>query len=377
MAARAIDSRPPKQPLPDEEPTMTTRPGTALAAFTGLLSVATVAPADEPVTLENVVAPTANSPDEPLAEFSLERAAHFLDSASLDWQKSRQCFTCHTNYMYLLSRPTISSEAPAHTAIRQSAEQMVTKTWPSEGPRWDAEVVMAALVLAHNDAATTGKLHEATRTTLDRMWTVQREDGGFTWIKCDWPPMESDDEYGACVAALAAGVAPEDYAQSPAAKTGLAKIKEYLAATPMPSLHHRAMLVWAAARLPELISAEERQVTIDELLALQHDDGGWGLASLGNWQRGDGSPQDTAASDGYGTGFVVYVLRQAGLPADDARLQQGIAWLKSNQRDSGRWFTRSLHADSKHFITHAGTAFAVMAIRACEGPAVETQAAAN
>jgi squalene-hopene/tetraprenyl-beta-curcumene cyclase len=114
------------------------------------------------------------------------------------------------------------------------------------------------------------------------------------------------------------------------------------------------------------MTAEQKQACIDELLALQKANGGWGLATLGNWQRADGSPQDVDASDGYGTGFVIYILRRAGLPADDARLQRGIAWLKSHQRASGRWFTRSLHKDSKHFITHAGTAFAVMALAACK-----------
>jgi squalene-hopene/tetraprenyl-beta-curcumene cyclase len=44
---------------------------------------------------------------------------------------------------------------------------------------------------------------------------------------------------------------------------------------------------------------------------------------------------------------------------------KGIAWLKSNQRVSGRWFTRSLNTDNYHFMTNAGTAFAVMAIQAC------------
>ena len=44
--------------------------------------------AAEPVTLDNFVAPTANPADEPLtAAFSLDRAAEFLDSAALDWQK--------------------------------------------------------------------------------------------------------------------------------------------------------------------------------------------------------------------------------------------------------------------------------------------------
>jgi squalene-hopene/tetraprenyl-beta-curcumene cyclase len=51
---------------------------------------------------------------------------------------------------------------------------------------------------------------------------------------------------------------------------------------------------------------------------------------------------------------------------DDERLQRGIAWLKSSQRTSGRWYARSLNKDSKHFISHAGTAFAVRALAACE-----------
>jgi squalene-hopene/tetraprenyl-beta-curcumene cyclase len=81
--------------------------------------------------------------------------------------------------------------------------------------------------------------------------------------------------------------------------------------------------------------------------------------------REDGTPQPTEISDGYGTGFVIYVLRQSGAAEDDPRILQGVEWLKANQRASGRWFTRSLKKDSHHFISHAGTAFAVMALVSC------------
>jgi squalene-hopene/tetraprenyl-beta-curcumene cyclase len=67
-------------------------------------------------------------------------------------------------------------------------------------------------------------------------------------------------------------------------------------------------------------------------------------------------------SDGYGTGFVLYVLRRAGAPADDAAIRRGVDWLKTHQRESGRWITRSLRKDGRHFLSHAGTAFAVMAL---------------
>jgi len=319
------------------------------------------------VTLENVQDPGENRKDEPLAkEFSLDRAAGFLDAAALQWQKQRQCFTCHTNYAYLYARPSVSADVPAAKEVRRFAEELIQTRWVEKGPRWDAEVVATAAALAFNDAATTGKLHPLTRQALDRMWTVQREDGGFTWIKCDWPPMESDDHYGATLVAIAVGRAPKGYAQYGAAVKGMERLKLYLKNNPGPTLHHRAMVLWGASKVEGLLSDKQKEEIVNDLLKLQKPDGGWGLATLGDWKRSDETPQDVEHSDGYGTGFVIFVLRQANVPARDPRIQKGIAWLKANQRESGRWFTRSLHKDSKHFITHAGTAFAVMAIGECD-----------
>ena len=345
-------------------------------AFTWLLFTAATVRAAEPsaastapgeVTLANAVEPTANSPDEPLAGgFSLERGKHFLDSASLAWQKEQDCMTCHTNYLYMLARPALGADDEAHRQVRRYAEDLVTKRWPEKGPRWDAEVVMSALTLAANDVATGGKLHPVTKTALERMWVVQQAGGGFEWITCDWPPFESDHEFGATMAALAVSLAPEDYAQTPAATEGIAKLKTYLTKTPMPTLHHRLMLLWADTYRPGWLSPGERQALVDQLLALQHDDGGWSVASLGNWQRADGSPQDIKTSDGYATGLAVYLARRAGVSASDPRLVKGVGWIKSNQRASGRWFTRSLHMDSKHFLTHAGSNMALLALAACD-----------
>ena len=82
-------------------------------------------------------------------------------------------------------------------------------------------------------------------------------------------------------------------------------------------------------------------------------------------------------SDGYATGFAVCVLRQAGLPAERPELVRGIRWLKRNQRVSGSWFTP--HAEwgmglktqggigtRDLAILNLSTAFAVMALHACE-----------
>lgn len=320
--------------------------------------------------------PEKNLRDEPLAEtFSLDKAVAFLDAASLHWQQTRQCLTCHTNFAALYARPGLPGDERNPRTVREFAEELVTKRWPEKGPRWDAEVVAAAAALAFNDALTSSKLHPVTRTALDRMWTVQREDGGWNWLKCGWPPMESDDHYGATLAAIAVGVAPEKYLKTDAAQKGLEKIKSYLRKNAAPTLHHRAMLLWAASYVPDLMNASERQSCIDELRKLQRPDGGWAAASLGDWQRADGLMQDTETSDGYGTGFALFVLRRGGVPAEDPTVQRGLTWIKTHQRVSGRWFTRSLNRDNHHFLTHAGTAFTLMALRECGAIQVQTAGA--
>ena len=177
----------------------TTTPLLAVAVvLAALFGAATSLAAVEPVTFENLVPPASNRADEPLAEkFSLNKALHFLDSASLDWQQSWGCFTCHTNVSYLISRPNVSADAPAHREVRKYAEELVSLRWEEVGSRFDAEIIAIAAAMALNDAATTKKLHPLTRVALDRMWTAQRPEGDWKWpTRCGWPPMESDEHYG-------------------------------------------------------------------------------------------------------------------------------------------------------------------------------------
>ncbi|MGE3820513.1 MAG: squalene--hopene cyclase, partial [Isosphaeraceae bacterium] len=233
-------------------------------------------------------------------------------------------------------------------------------------PRFDAEVVATAAALALNDASSTGKLQPVTRKALDRIWTLQKPDGSWEWLKCDWPPLEHDDYYGAAFAAVGVGSAPDGYANSDSAREGLARLKSYLQANPAPDLHHKTILLWASTKLDGLLSATDRENTTKALRDLQRPDGGWSLPSLGPWSRHDGTANpDDAPSDGYATGLVVYVLRQTGVPARDPALKRAVDWLKSHQRTSGRWFTRSLSTDKYHYISNAGSGFALMALTAC------------
>ncbi len=317
------------------------------------------------------------SASEKMAEnLSLARAADYLDRVASEWTRGRDCGSCHTSYPYLIARPSLGEyKSSKEKEIRSFFENRVAH-WDekTEGakPRWDAEVVATAQALAMHDAETTRRLHPLTRNALDRMWKLQKPDGGWDWLKCGWPPFEHDDYYGAIVAALAAGHAPEGYALEDAPRRGIEKLRGYLQKNPPPDLHHRALLLWASAKVPGLMDERGKQETIVELRSKQRPDGGWALPSLGHWKRRDGRPNDPdAPSDGYGTAIVVLVLRESGIPASDPAIGRGVKWLNDHQRASGRWFTRSLNNDKAHYITDAGTSFAVMAIRRCDEAAAQ------
>jgi squalene-hopene/tetraprenyl-beta-curcumene cyclase len=326
--------------------------------------------------------PWASKPDEPRAEtLSLAKAAAFLDGATLAWIEKQKCASCHTGFPYLMARRAVGEpRAAAPLRVRKFFEDRVAE-WdragkgtgylqgfgPVQKTEGVTEVVAIAATLAIDDAQGTGKLHPRTRQALDRMWEMQQRDGSWTWNKTALVPLEYDDYYGAVYAALGVGQAPEGYAASQAAKEGVARLTGYLRKNPAPNLHHKTWLLWASLKLDGLMTPAEREQTIKELLARQRADGGWNLPSLGQWKRRDGRPNDKQApGDGYATGLSLYVLRQAGVPVKHESIQRGVQWLKTNQRESGRWFTRSPNQDGGHVITNAGTAFALMALKACD-----------
>jgi squalene-hopene/tetraprenyl-beta-curcumene cyclase len=324
-----------------------------------VLLVPLLANAAEPITYPK---PKTTNADEAIAKvYSSQKAASYLDAVGVNWTRERRCVTCHTNMPYLMARPLLKGD-DGWQEVRKFLADDVKKWQTGAKPRGDAYVVATAAGLVFTDIPT-GKLSEESKQALSKMWAVQRKTGEWSWLKCDWPPLEHDDYYGAVLAATIVAYAPENYAASKDAEAGLAKLKEYFKKTPAPDLHHKAHLLWAATKLDGLMTAEEKNQTIAELKKLQRDDGGWSLPSLGKYLRRDKSPNELSApSDGYATGYVTYILKQAA--PSDASITKGINWLKQNQRESGRWFTRSLNNDRDHYIANAGSAFAIMALEA-------------
>jgi squalene-hopene/tetraprenyl-beta-curcumene cyclase len=206
---------------------------------------------------------------------------------------------------------------------------------------------------------------------LKEMWAAQRSQGNWGKMGCgEFPPLENDLFYTATLAVLATGMAPEGYARTTEARDGLTRVQRYLAKVNPKELHHRATLLWASLHADGLMTTAERQETVKALLAKQGKDGGWAIAEL----LPNTGLSSTSKSDGYGTAFAVFVLRQAGVPASRPEIARGVRWLMDNQRASGRWFTPSQAAGDRTeggvgtrdlYVQSMGTAFAVLALNAC------------
>ena len=326
--------------------------------------------------------PVPYASNEPMAEtFSLAKGAKYLDKVAQFWMND-SCGSCHANFTYMMARPVLR-ELPDSAVddtrkflekrLKISKEYLKNPRAP-EFIHFQSETVGIASGLAFLDYQTTGKLLPTTRQALDHMWEMQMKAGRFdgTW-RCgcgdfDSAMVELDRYFSATMAALATGIAPEDYAKTPQAKDGLTRLRRFFAANPSPHLYHKGLLLWASMHVDGLMTTAERQEVVKAFLAKQRTDGGWSLAGIsgdGNW----------SASDGFGTGFAVFILRQAGVPADRPQIVQGVRWLQSNQRASGGWFTPSNHVGHRPegghgtrelSLLNASTAFAVMALRSCE-----------
>jgi len=340
-------------------------------------------------------------------------AAAYLDQRETTWMQwpgaardhDTFCVSCHTAVPYIMSRPTLRgalSEA-APTVNERKLLDNVTKRvqlWNVTDPYYSdkeyqgskaaesrgTEAVLNALVLANNDAQN-GHLSGVTRAAFSIMWAMQQTEGSgkgaWSWLQFGMEPFEANDSqyYGAALAAIAVGSAPENYRSAPEIQEKLGLLRDYLDREyGQQSTINHAVLLWASIKLPGLVDAERQRSIMKEISDAQQSDGGWELSSLAwpkdrrlhsmvrEWLRSDGSTQERK-SDGYATGLMTYVLRQSGIGPGDPRLERGRAWLASNQSHTdGSWHSMSLtkrrdpSSNVGHFMNDAATAYAVLAL---------------
>lgn len=312
--------------------------------------------------------PGTNRADEPMAgKFSRERALAFADTAARQWQAQRNCVTCHTNGLYLLARSR-GGDSPAYAEARDFArhylKQFIDDKQQPRGQRGSVEgIVSTTAYLAIAEQRVDGQLSPETTRYFEHIWELQDESGCWDWLKCNWPPFEVDDHYGATLVAIACGEVEAGQMESPAVRQGMARLRSYLQTTEPQNLHQKTMMLWAACGFEGIVDSQTRTRWLRELLEARQADGGWSTAELGSgtWPRPEGTGQDPS-SDAYATALAIYVAHRNGISLDHVALAEGLVWLKQNQRESGRWFVRSLRSDNYHFISHAATNMALLAL---------------
>jgi squalene-hopene/tetraprenyl-beta-curcumene cyclase len=140
--------------------------------------------------------------------------------------------------------------------------------------------------------------------------------------------------------------------------------------------YDRTDLLWAATEFPGLLDAAREQQLIGMIFSHQRPDGGWSIRTFAlpeEWGKGNRAEKLRAEpefpdppSDGHMTGLAIIALRKAGVPSGDPRIRRGVSWLVTNQRVSGRWWTRSLNRDGWQFISYSSTAYPLLALALCD-----------
>jgi hypothetical protein len=360
------------------------------------------------------IAPAARPKTSASEQWNPKSAAAYLDQRErwwMGWEDAARehgtfCISCHTAAPYALARPALrkalGEQTPTESelALIENAAKRV-RLWKDLAPLYGdkdygpnkgvesraTEAVILAFVLASNDAQA-GKLSNDTRTAFNHLWALQKTEGSnkgaWLWQLFDLNPWEGDISpyYGASLAAIALGSAPENYWKTPEIQNNVKLLREYLDREySSQPLVNRVTLLWASTKLPGLLTPERQQSITEDVLSKQQADGGWSLFPLartwhdlgpssviGKWKRADGSLQETG-SDGYATGLAVFVLQQTGVPRESAQLKRGREWLIKNQnKTEGYWLAYSLNkrrdpaSNVGRFMSDAATAYSVLAL---------------
>lgn len=317
--------------------------------------------------------PAAEEPFIPA--FSMTQALDYLELTSKQWYQTRSCVTCHTNGLAILP---LTNSRRTNSGVRADLQDYVTTLSrdisEQRSDRVSTEGLMASVAFLLLSGEQPLDLEPELKVAIEEIWRRQSEAGDWpSWLQCNWPPFEVDSHFGATLWWAALGHLPDSLATLPSNQQGQQRLRDYLLGTTPETLHQRGMMLWADIEQPGLLTKPQRQETIDRLLELQNKDGGWNVirlgltadqvATTGRWARTDGTPQERDASDGYGTGYVLWILLQAGLEGRHPAIQDGIAWLQRHQRVSGRWYVRSPRRDGRHYLSNAATSFAVLALQ--------------
>jgi squalene-hopene/tetraprenyl-beta-curcumene cyclase len=347
--------------------------------------------------------------DETTDKARVERAMAYLDARQEAWSKFAQagrgeaadrttCVSCHTGISYALTRSALGRfdagpvPAPGEERVLADVARRVMHWQELDSPPFrlmydsddrkkaesrGTEAVINALLLARDDAVRGRSTSSApARAALRYLWATQTTEGSdagsWDWLNFGLAPWEarSSRAFGASLAAIAIGTAPGylDVPENDGSARGISLLRDYLRRRfPVESVYNRIWLLEASAKLDGLLTPGQTREVIAQLLALQRADGGWALASLGPFQRVDGT-DPSQESDGYAAGLAVHALFRDRSSAAEGPLSKGLAWLRAHQEQNGSWRGISVNKErdpatfAGKLMTDAATAISALVL---------------
>lgn len=366
-------------------------------------SVDTLPPAPDPkpwlkfqYKSEGIEVPPARADEPKVKAFgpdTIKAAAKYLDDGAHHWAREKTCIACHSTGVYMVERSALTKELgkPSQEILNDFIKKVPEK--PGKPGESSLQSIWRSSGLASWDKHVNGKLSEYTDRSLHHTLSILPEEGFYQTIKLVEIPYITTRFELTVQAARAFTTAPGwlESIKDPEMLAKLDKMKKRLREHQPVSDYELAMKLRLASLMPELVPNEVRETAMAMLWRQQLADGGWStrrMSDVAGWRQEAFPPTEkykwtevmdptvrsliedepdaaNPGSDPYMTAFAIVLLRESGVPATDPRIQRGVAWLKTNQRESGRWWMKSLYRDTYHYITFISTAQALRALALC------------
>ena len=274
---------------------------------------------------------------------TVDRAIGYLQTESAAWLNTRKCAACHHAAMPLwaLSEAERQGYAIDKKFVTETAEAILggpdklisSKLVPGPNDPPDTRPLASGVrtgtvfmaVAARALPSLTDGQKESLRQITDEILKKQRDDGSWEFFLSRPPINESQTSDHAWIIMALPGENDPNLSESQRVALAKALAWQDSAVTP-GNPQDKALKLLVALRRGKLRG--ELQTAIDELLALQHADGGWG-------QLPD-SP-----SDAYATGQALYVLALAGYSIEQPEIQRSVDMLVARQQPDGSWLMTS------------------------------------
>lgn len=277
------------------------------------------------------------------AQAAVEKALAYLQAESAAWFGTRKCAACHHVPMPIMAM----LEAERHgyainkayaldtiEASLGSVDKMIAArlmNGPNDPPDTrplargvnPGQVFMAVAALSQ-DSLNDGQRESVKRINEDII-KKQQPDGSWEFF-LSRPPI-NENQVSDTVWMILSLLGQPGHEPSADERAAIEKGMAWLATAQLPGQQQdKALQLLLALRLGK--SRADSQPLVDELLAMQRPDGGWGqLPDL--------------PTDAFATGETLYVLSLAGYQADDRAIKRAIDFLVSTQQPDGSWPMKS------------------------------------